>query len=203
MLEKFKEMLGNNKEQDNKKKIENLLFIIVILIITIIAINYIWKDDGNKEKVNNSNNTKTLAQSTITSSENNSEEYELEKKLEKILKNIKGVGNVSVCMNYSETSTIEAMYNENKKESNTEESDTSGGKRTVQETDSQKEIIYTEDNGEKKPITQKVISPKIEGAIITAEGASNSEIKSNIVQAVEAVTGLATHKIQVFEMKKQ
>ena len=51
------------------------------------------------------------------------------------------------------------------------------------------------------PITQKVVKPKVEGAIITAKGASNAEIKTNIIQAVEAVTGLATHKIQVFEMK--
>ena len=31
---------------------------------------------------------------------------------------------------------------------------------------------------------------------------SNAEVKSKIVQAVEAVTGLATHKIQVFEMQE-
>lgn len=51
-------------------------------------------------------------------------------------------------------------------------------------------------------MTQKVVTPKMEGAIITAVGAQNGTIKSNIVQAVEAVTGLPTHKIQVFEMKK-
>ena len=31
-------------------------------------------------------------------------------------------------------------------------------------------------------------------------GLSNAEVKESIIQAVEAVTGLATHKIQVFEM---
>ena len=60
--------------------------------------------------------------------------------------------------------------------------------------------MYKEENGEKTPITQKVIQPKIEGAIITAKGASNVNVKTNIIQAVEAVTGLAVHKIQVFEM---
>ena len=45
-----------------------------------------------------------------------------------------------------------------------------------------------------------MVNPKIEGAIITAKGANNAEVKNNIIQAVEAVTGLATHKIQVFEM---
>ena len=63
-----------------------------------------------------------------------------------------------------------------------------------------KDIIFKEENGEKTPITQKVVQPKIEGAIITAKGANNADTKANIIQAVEAVTGLATHKIQVFEM---
>ncbi len=38
---------------------------------------------------------------------------------------------------------------------------------------------------------------------MTAAGAGNGTIKNDIVQAVEAVTGLQTHKIQVFEMKKE
>lgn len=42
--------------------------------------------------------------------------------------------------------------------------------------------------------------PKIEGAIVIAEGGENITIKTNIIQAVSAVTGLATHKIQVFKM---
>lgn len=68
------------------------------------------------------------------------------------------------------------------------------------QSDSKKEVIYEEKDGEKTLITQSIISPKIEGAIITAKGASNPTVKTNIIQAVEAVTGLATHKIQVFEM---
>jgi stage III sporulation protein AG len=51
-------------------------------------------------------------------------------------------------------------------------------------------------------ITQKTVSPKIEGAVIAAEGASDANIKTNIIQAVEAATGIPTHKIQVFEMQK-
>ena len=43
--------------------------------------------------------------------------------------------------------------------------------------------------------------PTIEGAIISAEGASNATIKANIISAAQAVTGLATHKIQVFQMQ--
>ena len=105
-----------------------------------------------------------------------------------------------MCLNYSETSEVVAMYNENSITSTTEETDDTGGSRKIEETDIKKDVIFEENDGTKTPITAKVIKPKIEGAIITAQGVNNAEIKNNIIQAVEAVTGLATHKIQVFEM---
>lgn len=194
-----------NPEGNNKKKIENLVFFIVVLIITIVVINVIW--NGNKKTNNQEINidNKKLAESQNTLSgtsdiQSSNTQNELETKLEKILSKIQGVGEVQVCINYQESAEVVAMYNENSKTSSTEETDTSGGTRKIEETDTQKDIIYKEDNGEKTPITKKVVQPKIEGAIITAKGANNAETKTNIIQAVEAVTGLATHKIQVFEM---
>ena len=68
----------------------------------------------------------------------------------------------------------------------------------VESYDSSKEVI-TDDSS--SPITEKVIMPKIEGAIIICEGANNIDVKNNVISAVEAATGLKVHKIQVFEMK--
>lgn len=191
----------NAENKNQKKKIENLVFFVILLIITIVAINIIWKDQKTTKQ---EDPEKKLATQTTEKNINNTNmrtSNELETKLENILSKIQGVGEVHVFINYSETSEVVAMYNENTKTSTTEETDTSGGTRKIEQQDSQKDIVYQEENGQKTPITQKVIEPKIEGAIITAKGANNSSVKTNIVQAVEAVTGLATHKIQVFEMK--
>lgn len=190
--------------QNNKKKIENLVFFVILLIITIIIINIIWngdKNSSNSESVKNDTSKQLASKNTTSLEVSSGTTNELEIRLKEILSKIQGVGEVEVLINYSESSEIVPMYNENTKTSNTAETDTSGGTRTIQETDSQKEIIYEENDGEKTPITQKVVEPKIEGAIITAKGANNADVKSSIIQAVEAVTGLATHKIQVFEMK--
>ena len=200
-LKNYFKKQDEEQEGNDKRKIENIIFFIILLVVTIVIINTIWNGNKQTTKQENSINTKQLAYK-----EQNNENIEttgseeLEKKLENILSKIEGVGNVNVCINYSESSEVVAMYNENSKVSTTEETDTSGGLRKIQQTDSQKDIVYKEDNGEKTPITKKVVQPKIEGAIITAKGASNANTKANIIQAVEAVTGLATHKIQVFEM---
>lgn len=203
--DKLKKIINKNEDEvdgNDKKKIENLVFFVVILIITIVVINIIWNGNKNKDNKENNLDNKQLAstnQGKITD-ENLQSTDNLEEKLENILSKIQGVGDVDVCINYSESSELIAMYNENSKVSNTEETDTSGGIRKIQETDSQKDIVYREENGEKIPITKKVVQPKIEGAIITAKGANDMTTKTNIIQAVEAATGLATHKIQVFEM---
>lgn len=202
--DKLNRLIEKDKEEgNNKKKIENLVFFVVVLIITIVVINVIWNDKNTSKNTKEVDNNKKLAvvNQVQTQTEQVPQEQTLSQKLESILGKIQGVGDVNVFINYSESSDVVAMYNENSKSSTTEETDTSGGVRKVQETDSQKDIIYQENDGVKTPMTKKVVEPKIEGAIITAKGASNIDVKTSIIQAVEAATGLATHKIQVFEMQ--
>ena len=204
-IESFKSMMLKKTEGNNKRNIENLVVFLILLIITIIAINTIWGDKKEETKSQESNETsyKQLAEnldSKINSNNKEFNEYNLEQSLEDILSKMAGVGKVQVLVTYSETSEVVAMYNEKNTSNNTEETDTNGGTRKISQTDTDKEIIYEEKNGEKVPITQKVIMPKIEGAVITAEGAGNINVKTNIIQAVSADTGLSTYRIQVFEM---
>lgn len=201
LTEKIKNLVKKQEGEPNKKKIENLVVFVIILIITLIIINVIWngKEKDEKEPAHDSN--KKLAQTTQTNETYNTTTEDVTvRNLEDILSKINGVGQVKVMITYSQTSKTIPLYNEDSSEKNTEETDTQGGNRKVTETDTKKEIIYKEESGEKIPITQSIVSPVMEGAIITAQGASNVTVKTNIIQAVEAVTGLATHKIQVFEM---
>lgn len=188
-MSKIKEIF-KNQEGNNKRKIENLVVFAIILIITIIIINAICNDDNTDKKNNTSemqnNSNLKLANMQDTAEEN--ETTDLEKKLEEILKNINGVGNVKVLLTYSESSKTIAMYNEDSTKNDTEETDTQGGNRKITQTSTKKEVIYQEVDGEKIPVTQSVVKPKIEGAVITAVGAKNIEVKASIVQAVEAAT---------------
>lgn len=201
ILEKLKKLASKTEDGDNKRKIENLVFFLIILIVVLVTINLIWKDN-NQENIQSIDNNKKLAVQEETNIELTNQQSTLTAQLEDILQNINGVGKVKVLITYSQTSQSIPLYNEETSQKNTEELDNTGGTRKVTETDIKKEVIYQENNGTKTPITQSTISPKIEGAIITAQGANNSNIITNIVQAVEAVTGLASHKIQVFAMSE-
>lgn len=186
MKENFEKLFKN-------RKTENLIFFLIVLIVTLIVINQILKDDTRKTP-NNTVNTAVLANSDTTDME------DLSKKLEEILKKVKGVGNVSVLITYSENEVTKIpMYNENTTENSTEETDKSGNTKKSTSGTNQKEVVMGSDQN---PIIQTVEKPKIEGAIVTSEGASNIDVKSNIISAIEAATGLPTYKIQVFEMSK-
>lgn len=191
--EKIKELVSKSDDGNNKKKIENLVFFLIILIVVLVAINLIWKD--KKEDTKSTDSNKKLA--TQEQKDNN-----LCNQLEDILQKINGVGKVKVLITYSQTSQTVPLYNEDSSQKDTQEQDKTGGTRKVVETDVKREVIYQETNGSKTPITQSTVSPKVEGAIVTAQGATNTNIKADIIQAVEAVTGLASHKIQVFAMSE-
>lgn len=196
----FKNLFKKSEEgQDKKKQIENIIVFIIILIITVLIINSMWNTEDQESEENDNISTKTLAQ---TVSNTSTEQDNLEQKLEDILESINGVGKVKVLIKYSTSSTVVAMYNETTSESTSKENDGDGSNKDIIEKENKKEIVYTEENGQSKPITEKVVMPVVEGAIVTAQGAGNANVKSCIVSAVEAVTGVAVHKIQVFEMGK-
>ena len=195
----LRKLTSKEGENQNKKKIENLVFLIIILIVTIIIINAIWKKDeisNNTTKDTNSLSGKILADD---SKDEVSIQTELETKLENILSTIKNVGKVNVLINYSESSSLVPLYNESTTTSSTEEGDSGGGTRNVTETESKKDVVFSENSGQKQPVTEKTVMPTIQGAIITAEGAKDANVKTNIINAVGAVTGLSIDKIQVFE----
>lgn len=195
----LRKLTSKEGENQNKKKIENLVFLIIILIVTIIIINAIWKKDeisNNTTKDTNSLSGKVLADN---SKDEVSNQTELETKLENILSTIKNVGKVNVLINYSESSSLVPLYNESTTTSSTEEGDSGGGTRNVTETESKKDVVFSESSGQKQPVTEKTVMPTIQGAIITAEGAKDVNVKTNIINAVGAVTGLSIDKIQVFE----
>ena len=198
-MSKFKNIFFKKKEDDDKKesrKTENLILFLVLLIIVIIAINYILKNE-KKEVVNEDSTYKFLAKNDEESEKN---EDSLEKRLEKILSTINGVGNVNVLITYTQSKEVSPMYNENNTTSHTTETDSTGGTRTIEEQGVNKEVIFTDENGANVPATKTVINPKVEGVIVTAEGAGNANIKGNIIEAVVAVTGVGAHKVQVFSM---
>ena len=196
MIDKIKKIFENKE-----KRIENLISLLIILVITLIVINKILDTGGNN--VNSEKESFDIQNEVGVELAKNDRDLvstDLEKRLENILSKISGVGNVSVLLTYKESQALVPIYNINSSTSTVEEKDTSGGSRITETENMQKDVVTV--TGDSNIITEKCITPIIEGAIITASGADDINIKCNIISAVEAVTGIAVHKIQVFKMEE-
>ena len=171
MLEKLKNCF---KEKDEKKRTDNLIAFLIILVITLIVINKILKTDSssNKKDFSNTQDVELVSKDfeNVVEESNSKTTYDLEEKLEEILSNMQGVGKVSVLLTYQESTSIKPIYNESTSSSLVTDS---GG--TTTETKTESKDVFT--NSKEEAVLEKKISPKLEGAIVIAEGARGLKYK--------------------------
>lgn len=169
MFEKLKKIFS---EKDEKKKTENLVAFLIILVITLIIMNNILSKDKEKNLVSNSTGIELVNKDTNETVEVSSiQDGDLKEELENILSKINGVGQVEVLLTYSETSSISPLYNESTSSSTSTEAD-----GTTTETKTESKDVFTDSSNE--AVIEKRIMPKLEGAIIIAEGARKYRGKS-------------------------
>lgn len=117
--------------------------------------------------------------------------------IKKILEQVTGVGKVSVMVTLE--SSEKKIYQENQKTQNnsTEETDKSGGKRAVNETSVDSQVVIIGDGTNKGPVVIGQQKPEIKGVAVVAEGADNPTIRSWIMEAVSTVLDIPNYKVEV------
>lgn len=192
LLGRIFQILSN---KSGKEKITIVVMIGILLLVISLPVS-----SGQQEQTDGGTSD-TSAQQTGNISEN-AEGYEeyLEDKLEKALKKVEGVGEVSVVITLKNTSekiiAADSEYDENV----ITETDSAGGVRsTTEKSGSSTNIYYDTQEGSSPYITQENM-PEVEGIIIVAKGGGDGTVCANITSAVEALLGVPTHKIKVLKM---
>lgn len=115
--------------------------------------------------------------------------HTLEERLEAILAQIDGAGQVRVLL--TEDSGRETLYQTD----SASESGDSGTRRTD-------DTVLTQDGSRtESPLVRQVLEPEYRGAVILCQGADAPSVRLAIVEAVCCVTGLGADKISVLKMK--
>ena len=137
---------------------------------------------------------------TIIHKSAKSYETVLEEKLEKALKKVEGVGEVSVVITLKNTSEKIIAADSDYSESVIQESDSAGGVRsTTQQSGSTSNIYYDTQEGS-EPYVTKENMPEVEGIVIVAKGGGDGNVCADITAAAEALLGVPAHKIKVLKM---
>ncbi len=187
MIKKIKEYFDSIS---NKEIMRNLFIILIVgIILFLIADIFIGKD---KKYVNN-----IYELDSSESLTNNYSDYSslLEKKLEDILSQLKGVGKVKVMITLEDTTEVVPAFNTTKNNETTKENDAQGGTREIVREDMTIQVV-TNDNGE--PIVLKEIRPTIKGVIVLADGAEDLYIKEMLYEAVKTALGIPGNRVEVY-----
>lgn len=202
LLEWLKDILKKEKlmKLNLSKKTTANLIIVFCLGLTLILIADFYKDI----KVDRTEDD-SYYEGTETETEaidNTASDYvsKLEGDLSSILSKIQDAGRVSVMITLKSGSEIIPAKDESISDKVTNEKDTSGGTRIINEKTTDDKVVFTAaQGGNSKPLIIKEINPEIQGVIVVAEGAKDSRVKLKISQAVQTVLDIPAYRVTVYE----
>ena len=148
---------------------------ITIVVLTGILLLVISLPTGSKSGQTETNENTQTRQTGLSESAK-SYETVLEEKLEKALKKVEGVGEVSVVITLKNTSEKIIAADSDYSESVIQESDSAGGMRsTTQQSGSTSNIYYDTQEGS-EPYVTKENMPEVEGIVIVAKGGGDGNV---------------------------
>lgn len=196
----------------SKTKKENMIIFILLGILLFIISLPTKEDTDNKayESVLMDSKRNILEETkdtkAVTASKTAEQDYVtyLEEKLEKTLSYVDGVGKIKVMVTVlnSQKEVVEKDRTTNR--STTSETDSEGGNRNINSTESTETTLYTVDEtGNQIPYVTQVYEPEITGVMVVAQGAGRENVNSDISEAIQALFGIEAHKIKIAKMKTE
>ena len=168
---------------------------ILILILAGILLMVVTFPTNNKEKETDKTATDEVNDNMTTDMY---EEY-VEKRLEKILSDVEGVGDVKVMLSVRNSSEKVLAKDETYSENNSDEK-SSGDTQVTKDTEKISTHIFYDTSDGSRPYVVMENMPVVDGAIIVCEGGDNKELVNDITNAVYGLLNIPVHKIKVMKM---
>lgn len=185
MTEKLKEIWQSKKGKD--------VMLIIILIGGLLAVLLLPVQKENKAEGESGQEVLSEVQS------HKQEDYEakLEERLERILRQVEGVGEVEVMITLAASSkeVVEKDVTLQQTWAQGEEHSVTDSVRDKEET-----TVYTDLGSGNAPYVVQEIYPEVQGVLVVAEGGDDSSVNLAIVEAIQALFNIDVHKIKIVKM---
>ncbi|HIS29749.1 MAG TPA: stage III sporulation protein AG [Candidatus Avamphibacillus intestinigallinarum] len=183
---------------------KNLKYSIVIAIIGIclLLISNVLTGSNNKttDVIKESNQEQSAVE---TSAGTNKDEtvMKLEKTyeadLEKMLEKIKGISKVEVMVNLDSTKVDVYEKNLISGKQTTDESDTNGGKRIVEDDTEETQTVLVREGDKEVPLKVQTKKPKVRGVFVIANGVEQAKAKKWVIESTSRVLEVPSHRVSV------
>jgi stage III sporulation protein AG len=128
-------------------------------------------------------------------------ERQYESQLKNSLDEMLGVKDTRVVVNIDSTEEQVLQKNKVTKNQTTNETDRDGGKRKVQDSSIDEQMVIIRNGDKEVPIVVQTKKPKIRGVLVVAKGAENIQVKKWIVEAVTRALDVPSYRVAVMPKK--
>lgn len=126
----------------------------------------------------------------------------MEERVEDILSQVDGVGKVQVMLTVKTSKEKVTLKDSPYAEDVVKEKDSTGGTRESKSITSEETTILIEDGSGDAPYVLMEIEPEIEGVLVLAENGNIASVKTEIIEAVQVLFHVPSHKIKVMKMQE-
>ncbi len=178
MIKQLSQKLAESKFVKKLRGIKHIEIIILVVFIGVILLICFSSNIFS----NSSSSTVSVSYAT-----------QIEERLEKVLSQIDGAGNVNVMVMVESSSTLVIATSKEEKTNSSTTSSSSSENTTVVETP----IVITK-NGTSSPLVLQEIMPEVKGVVVVASGANNVKVKLELLKAVQSALNLDISCIEIF-----
>lgn len=176
-------------KKDTKTKIIILAGIAGMLLILISSFDFGAQKEGKNNGENSTENTNISM-----------EEYreKLEERLSHLISQVDGVGNAEVMLTIE--SGMENVYIKEEKQQvdRVEENEQEINNRSEYSNNSEYNYVFV--NGDKEPLLQTQIVPKVMGVVVVCDGADNILVQESVINVVTTALNISTTKVCVVKI---
>ena len=195
---KLKDWIGKLRSGEKLPRKDQLLILLLVgILLLVIVFPSPSGGAGDEEDAD-----RTVSAGNMSAEAGLLGEYEayLEEKTAGVLKEVEGVGEVTVMITLKSGGQKIIEKDQTSSVQTTSEEDSSGGTRTTEDTSSDKTSVYAQEaDGSSTPYVSKELSPEIEGVVVIADGGGDAVTAQNITEAVQALFGVEAHKIKIMK----
>lgn len=201
----------NGEEENKEKKPSKYAYVLTVLLLGVgimMVSSLLTNKESKNDAVTTFNQTSSQNKEVETfgkaenqfTSVNDYEKY-LQNEMKGALESIAGVSDVKVVI-YVDASE-KKVFQENKvtQKQVTVETDQEGGKREVEDTSTDNQLVILKSGDKEGPIVVETRKPNVSGVLIVAKGAENIQIKKWIIEAVTRALDVPSHRVSVMPKK--
>ncbi|SFD53058.1 stage III sporulation protein AG [Lentibacillus persicus] len=207
MKNQLKKLFNNPDSSGRPSRRAGYIIVIGLIGLLLIILSNVFSMGEPEENDSSINldSTDNAEQSTNETFSNKSAETtavdeieaSYEDDLQEMLNQIQGVSEAEVMVNLESTKV--KIYEKNliAGQQVTEESDTNGGTRDIEDTQKETQVVLVNQGDKEVPLLVRTEKPDVRGVFVVAKGVDHASVEQRVVESISRVLNAPTHRVSV------